>query len=627
MRGPFDTVLRWWHAGNGNGRNHARLNSAVVNDAAAPRRELSGEPPWLAQLDRMGIPRTLVYPSTTLARILDQSAERFGDAVALIYSQKRWTYRDLLARVNRMAGGLSRLGVRRGDRVILALPNCPEYVISFFAVQKLGAVLVNAGPLIGADDLRTLVSLTNPRVMIGLDLQAPKIVTAAAHSTVDHFVWATLQSYQTLVRRMGYQFKLWQGRERPNKTSAEHIAMATLLQTAPARPPTVEPAADTTAVLQPTSGTTGSIKLAQLTHRNLLSNAMQVSALMGGRDGQERVLTLLPMFHVYGLMTGLIQPIFCAAGIILMTRFDAAQTLDVLTREKPTIFPMVPAICDALSNLIERRESQPSEFRLRACISGAAPLPVEVAKRFERLTGARVAEGYGLSESSPVTHVNPLSQPRYGSIGLPLPDTQCRVADLERAEVDMPVGQPGELLVAGPQIMSGYFGNPLETERALWTDAQGRRWLRTGDIVRMDEDGFFQVLDRKKDMIIRSGLKVYPAKVERVLKMHSDVADAAVIGRPDPVHTEQVVAFIAARTPQVNREELAGALRILCRDHLAAYEVPMKFEFIEQIPRSALGKVLKQELRRFAISPPTTETAGIAASVGVTSQINPERTV
>src|SRR5204862_148183 len=215
---------------------------------------------------------------------------------------------------------------------------------------KLGAILINAGPLIGADDLRSLITLTTPRAIIGLDLQAPKLMVAAKDSSVDHFVWVTLQSYQPFLRRFGYQFKLWQGRERSNGTVIHHQTLAELLETAPAKPPTVEPSPDAIAVLQPTSGTTGTIKLAQLSHRNLLSNATQIAAWMGVRDGQERCLTVLPMFHVYGLMTGLINPIFCAASVVLLTRFDAAQALDALLRQRPTVFPMVPAICDKISD-------------------------------------------------------------------------------------------------------------------------------------------------------------------------------------------------------------------------------------------------------------------------------------
>jgi long-chain acyl-CoA synthetase len=610
MRGPLDVVMRWWKEGNGNGNGNGngRGNGhgaapTAVGESPAPRQETPPEPPWLAQLDREGIPRSLRYPTSTLARIVDQAADRFGDLPAVIYHPNRWSYRELLATINRMAGGLARLGVRKGDRVVLTLPNCPEYVVSFFAIQKLGAVVVNAGPLMGADDLRAVMTLTDARVLIGLDLQASHLIAAAKDSAVEHFIWVTLQSYQTLLKRMGYQIKLWQGRE-PATGSAEHTSVATLLGNAPAKPPTIEPHPDATAVLQPTSGTTGSLKLARLSHHNLLANAMQVSVWMGAREGQERVLTVLPMFHVYGLMTGLINPLLCAATITLMTRFDAAQTLDALEREQPTVFPLVPLICDALNNEIERRERPTALRGLRACISGAAPLPKEMAERFQRLTGARVIEGYGLSEASPVTHANPMSRPRYGSIGLPMPDTLCRVVDLDQVVRDVPTGQPGEMLVSGPQVMGGYFHNPEETQRILWVDEHGRTWLRTGDVVRMDEDGFFQVLDRKKDMIIRSGLKVYPAKVEKVLLAHARVADAAVIGRADPVRTEVVVAFIVVKDVDPDREALAEELRALCRQHLAPYEVPTAFEFIAHIPRSALGKVLKKELRQIPESSP-----------------------
>ncbi len=605
MQSPLGAMRRWWKAKD-EAAWGAGLGTPAQEGARDPRSPRVVGLPWLAQLDREGIPRTLRYPTGTLGRILDQAAERFGDVPAVVYDQKRWTYRELLARVNRMAGGLARYGVRPGDRVVLALPNCPEYVISFFALQKLGALPVNAGPLMGADDLRQLIVLATPRVVIGLDLEAAKLVGAAGGSSVRRFVWVTLQSYQTLVRKLGYQLKLWRGRERAAGSAAEHTTISQLCENAPARPPTVEPAPDAPAVLQPTSGTTGSLKLAELPHRSLLANAMQVAVWMGAREGQERVLTLLPMFHVYGLMTGLIQPIFCAATITLMTRFDAVQTLEVLEQQQPTVFPMVPAICEALNRELESRPRPLRGLAMR-CISGAAPLPVEVAERFEQLTGARVVEGYGLSEASPVTHVNPLSRPRYGSIGLPMPDTLCRILDLDAGRHDVPPGQPGELLLAGPQVMRGYFRNPEETRRALWTDEHGRAWLRTGDVVRMDDDGFFQILDRKKDVINRAGLKVYPGKVETVLRRHGAVADVAVIGRADPVHTEAVVAVVALRSPALVADGLAGELQALCREHLASYEVPSAFEFTDRIPRSALGKVLKKDLRRLPDAPPSPE--------------------
>lgn len=604
MRVPFDAMFQWWSKSNG---HTPPRNEAAVGDDEHPasRSGEPAEPRWYRQLDLADIPRSLRYPRTTLGRILDQAAERYGDLTSIVYEDQRWTYRELLAKVNRMAGGLARLGVKRGDHVVMALPNCPEYVLSFFAVQKLGAVAVNASPLMGVDDLGTLLEWTSPRAVIGLDLQAAQLVHAAgSRRPPEHFIWVSLQSYQTLVRRLGYKMKLWHGREQID-TSIKHTTLAKLMDNAPARPPTVEPSFEANAVLQPTSGTTGALKLAQLTHRNLLANAMQVSVYMRVRPGQERVLAVLPMFHAYGLTMGLISAVYGAGTMILQTRFDASRTLDLMIREQPTVFPMVPAIAEMLSEEIERRDPQPTIRPPRACISGAAPLSRETAARFERLTGCRVVEGYGLSESSPVTHANPMFSPRYGTIGLPIPDTHCRIADLDDPSRDIPHGEPGELLISGPQVMNGYYRNPEETAQAIWADDTGRSWLRTGDIARMDDDGFFQILDRKKDMIIHSGLKVYPAKVEKVLRQHEQVVDVAVIGRPHAVHTENVVAFVVVKTPALDRAALAGELRAFCRQHLAPYEVPAKFEFTERIPRSALGKVLKKELR---LLPPTADT-------------------
>jgi long-chain acyl-CoA synthetase len=319
-------------------------------------------------------------------------------------------------------------------------------------------------------------------------------------------------------------------------------------------------------------------------------------------------------------MLGLISAVFEAATMVLAPRFVAADTVSLLRRHRPTIFPVVPAICEAISNELERElaaaAKKDSDVRngngatsaagsraariegLRLCISGAAPLTRAVAERFERLTGSRVIEGYGLSEASPVTHANLPGKPRFGSIGPPLPDTRCRIVEIDDPTRDVPIGEPGELLISGPQVMTGYFASRGDTERVLIKDADGATWLRTGDVMCMDEDGFFYVLDRTKDMIIRSGLKVYPAKVERILAGHEAVADAAVIGRPDEIHTEVVTAVIVPKDAEANREALIEALKAECREHLAPYEVPMRFEFVEKIPRSLLGKALKKELRR-----------------------------
>ena len=620
MMHPIDSLRRWWkHDGPVTEADGMRTEPHSSGNGRIS--EPPPEPAWLAQLDRAGIPRTLVYPSTTLSRILDQSAERFGDSTAVIYGTTRWSYRELLAQVNRTAGGLASLGVRRGDRVLLTLPNCPEMVTTFLAIQKLAAVAVNVGPLMGADDLSAVMTMTAPRVAVGLDLQAALLNRAGRDSSVEHWLWVSLQGYQPVLKRLGYQYKLWQGRNGHGQ-QAQHVELSELLAQAPARPPTVEPDLDKVAVLQATGGTTGTLKLAQLSHRSLLANATQVSTWMHCRPGQERFVAVLPMFHVFGLTTALVAPVFNAASMILMTRFNASEALDIVRRERPTVFPLVPAIVSALCDELERQEKKehrkpPPLDSVRLCVSGAAPLPPAMIERFAKMTGAPVIEGYGLTEASPVTHVNLLGKPRPGSIGLPMPDTRVRIVQVDsdpNHPRDVAPGEAGEMLINGPQLMLGYFSNPEQTRGALMTDEHGDVWLRTGDVARMDEEGFFYILDRKKDMIIRAGLKVFPAKVETVLRRHPRVADVAVVGRADEVKTETVVAVVVARpaeakaqavdksapipSPEQDQTQLAEELRSLCREHLAPYEVPQHFEFAKELPRSALGKLLKRELRK-----------------------------
>jgi len=634
---PIDSIRRWWKHSPDEADAPPAAPDGHGNGAASKAPPCPPEPPWLAQLDRADIPRTLVYPSTGLGRILDQSADRFGAATAVVYGATRWSYSELLAQVNRTAGALASLGVRRGDRVLLTLPNCPEMVTTFFAVQKLAAVAVNVGPLMGADDLTTVMTMTAPRVAVGLDLQSPLLERAGQGSAVEHWVWVSLQAYQPVLKRLGYQYKLWQGRNGHGQ-HAQHAALADLLEHAPARPPTVEPDPDRVAVLQATGGTTGTLKLAQLSHRSLLANVTQVSAWMNCRCGQERFLAVLPMFHVFGLTTCLLTPVYNASSMVLMTRFAARETLDLVRRERATVFPLVPAICAGLCDELERQEKKdqrkpPPLDSVRLCVSGAAPLPAPAIERFARMTGAPVIEGYGLTEASPVTHVNLLGQPRPGSIGLPMPDTRVRVVKLDGRPdhpEDVAPGDSGEMLLSGPQVMLGYFANPEQTRASLWTDPQGERWLRTGDVVRMDAEGFFYVLDRKKDMIIRAGLKVFPGKVEAVLRRHTRVADVAVIGRADEVKTESVVAVVvatpppapaepsrAAPTPEQDHELLADELRVLCREHLAPYEVPRHFEFVAELPRSPLGKLLKRDLRKAPAEPaPAPRSTDKASSNG-----------
>lgn len=550
---------------------------------------------------RLGIPATLHHPDTSLAQMFEQTAKRFAAAPAIVYQDWSATYGELRSTVNRLAGGLAKLGVGPGDRVVMTLPNCPEYIESYFAIQKLGAVLVNAGPLMGKDDLAALIAKTEARMVIGLDLHAP-IACAAGNGRASAgdiaYIWVSLKEYQSVITRMGYRIKLWQQDQSACALARQH-RYHDVLADAPPCPPTIASDPGATAMLQPTGGTTGTLKVAELTHRNLLANATQLSAWVPMRPGQERVLAVLPMFHVYGMSTCLTTSVFNGACMYPLTRFRVTQVLDTIVQHRPTIVPLVPAIIQAICDELEARPraAVAEAVRNRHVISGAAPLPPIVGERFEQLTGLRIVQGYGLTECSPVTHANPPAEPRGGSIGIPLPDTTTRIVDLADPTKDVEPGKPGELWISGPQVMTGYYDEPEQTANIISADANGRRWLHTGDIARVDEDGYYYILDRKKDMINRGGLKVYPAKVERVVMMHPLVRDVAVIGESDAKYTEQVVAKVALKDHVKAERSLAGELKSLCREHLSPYETPMRFDFVDELPRSALGKMLKYQLR------------------------------
>ena len=595
MSGPLDMMRNLWRR-DSDSVAHA-VHASAISSPSHPC-------PWRAVTRAAGIPDSLNYCSTTLSRVLDQTAERYGPSIAMVYGERKWTYGQLLADVNRIAGGLAHLGVRRRDRVALALPNCPDFVAIFFAIQMLGAVAVILGPLMGADDLDRAFSMTTPQVAIGLDLRAPVMAEASRNShSLEFWVSSSLESYQGSLNRFGYRMKRWYGGNGFSK-KISCVTLGDLMADAAARPPTIEPDPDDVAILQPTGGTTEGLKLAQLSHRNLLSNAMQIGSFTAAQPAQAKILAVLPMFHVYGLTTCLITGVFSAAQMILLTRFDAGQTLDAVREHRPTIFPLVPAICDALCDKLETDGEIDRPLQsVQLCLSGAAPLPQHTAERFKKIAGADVIEGYGLTESSPVTHANPPGHVRVGSIGIPMPDTLARVAKMDDPDRDAPFGEPGELLISGPQVMLGYFGDSELNRGVLTTDANGRTWLHTGDVASMDEDGYFHIVDRMKDMIIRSGMKVYPSRVERVLKEHPNVKEVAVFGRPDPVHTERVIAAVVLKTEVANSRHLAGELRALCTSHLAPYEVPEEFEFLDALPRTPLGKLRKYSLRQSPAAP------------------------
>lgn len=547
--------------------------------------------PWLKSYPE-DIPATLNYPDIPLHALLAQAAEEFPERTALIYYGRRIAYRELQALVDRCAAALYALGLRPGDRLALLLPNVPQYPIAFYGALKAGLTVVQLSPLASANEVAQLLSDSGAETIVTLRRFYGLVAKAQQHTKLKRIILTRVSDYLPAALKLLYPLKqrLTGEREAPPPRSSGIYDFYELLQRSAGRPlpPIAIEPERSVAVLQYTGGTTGLPKGVMLTHRNLVANALQLRAWFPrARRGEGTFLSVLPFFHVYGMTVALNVPVSLGATLILIPRFAIEEVLRTIKRYRPTIFPGVPTIYVAINHHphIERYELS----SIQECIAGAAPLPVEVKHRFETLSGSHLVEGYGLSEASPVTHCNPFyGQPVEGSIGLPLPDTDARIADPDGGAL-LGSGEVGELIIRGPQVMAGYWNRPEETARTLRDG-----WLHTGDLARMDEKGYFYIVDRMKELINCSGFKVYPRQVEEVLYSHPGVQEAAVVGVPDPYRGESVKAFVVAKAG-VRLE--TSELMEFCRENLAKYEVPREIEFREVLPKSLVGKVLKRELR------------------------------
>jgi long-chain acyl-CoA synthetase len=488
------------------------------------------------------------------------------------------------------AAALHDLGVKKGDRVSINLPNIPQFVIAFYAALRLGAIIVQTNPMYTERELKELLNDSGAETIVALDLLYPRVEAIRSQTGLKRVILTSVKDLLPPLLRAFYPIKELLERKRVSLKGGDFHKFGELLRRYRGRrPPEVkfDPAEDV-ALLQYTGGTTGLPKGAMLTHRNLVANAFQTrSWFLRAREGHERVLAVLPFFHVYGMTVAMNLPISLASAMILLPRFQIDEVLKTINRYQPTMFPGAPTIYVAFNNHPHIKRYKIGS--INECISGSAPLPVEVKKRFEELTGGRLVEGYGLSEASPVTHSNPLDgRDIPGSIGLPFPDTDAKIVDPQSGE-ELGVGEVGELVIRGPQVMKGYWNRPEETAQTLKDG-----WLHTGDIAKMDERGYFYIVDREKDMIIASGYNVYPREVEEVLYQHPKVAEAAVVGVPDPYRGETVKAFIVPHAgEELDEEEIIS----FCRKQLAAYKVPRLIEFREALPKTAVGKILKRELR------------------------------
>jgi long-chain acyl-CoA synthetase len=540
--------------------------------------------PFYAHYDP-GVPKEAPRP-WLLFKALEANAQRFPRRVALEFLGRSLTYRELWREVEAFAKGLQEAGLRPGDRVAIMLPNSPQFVIAFYGTLLAGGVGVNVNPMYTSRELRHQLKDAGVQALVILDQLLPRYQEVKAEVPVRLLVRTGIQDYLPFPKNLLYPLMLRRKGQAPK--ALEGIPWRAFLKRG--RPEPVAVDLDDLALLQYTGGTTGLAKGAMLTHRNLSSNALQVRAWIPDfREGEEVVLGAIPFFHVYGMTVAMNLALLGAAKLVLLPRPEIGPIVEAIEKHRVTLFPGVPTLYVAFNNFpgIEKRDLK----SVRACISGSAPLPLEVAERFEKLTGAKLVEGYGLTEASPVTHCNPLyGERRLGSVGLPLPGVDAKVVDEEGKEV--PLGEVGELIVKGPNVMKGYWNRPDETQKALKDG-----WLFTGDLARMDQDGYFYIVDRKKDMIIAGGYNIYPREVEEVLYGHEAVQEAAVVGVPDPYRGETVAAFIVLKEAyrgKVTEKDIEA----FCRANLAAYKVPRIIQFREGLPKSSVGKILKRELTK-----------------------------
>lgn len=559
--------------------------------------------PWLAHYAH-GVPAQPEIPTRSLPQLLEAAARQYGTRDAIIYYGTRISYLQLLALVDRFAQALVKLGVTRGDRVSICLPNVPQFPVSFYGALKAGAVVVATNPLYTGPELRHQLNDAGVKVVVTLDQLYPTLASVRAETPVEQVILCGVADYFS--RPLALAYGIRQARESRGKHLDRRALAADktihqykeMLGASHSRqgyelfklPDPAQP--NDLAVLQYTGGTTGLAKGAMLTHRNLAANAQQAFLWSEQPIGSpNKTLCIAPFFHSYGLTVGMNASLFYGATVVLQPRFSPKDAVAAIQKYRPELFPGVPTMYLAIATLVEKKKADLSSIKV--CISGAAPLPAEVQNRFEKLSGAKVVEGYGLTEASPVTHCNPVSgERRIGTIGLPLPNTESAIVNAETWTF-LPPGEIGEIVVRGPQVMQGYWNRPDESAQALRDG-----WLLTGDIGSMSEDGYFKIVDRAKDLIIAGGFNIYPRDVEEVLFEHPKVLEACVVGVPDAYRGETVRAYIVPRPGQkVTAEELDA----FCRERLAAYKVPKQYEFRTELPKTMIGKVLRRALREEAI--------------------------
>ena len=554
--------------------------------------ENSSAPAWTANY-QPGVPAEIKLPTESLSHMFEHSVLEAGSSPATEFFGRRMSYKELGEQVQQAAEGLRQLGVRAGDRVALVLPNCPQHVIAFYAVLRLGAVVVEHNPLYTARELRHQFEDHQARVVIAWDKVVEHVQEFPKDIQIDAIVAVNLLDAFPAVKRLALNLPVKKLRETKNSLTTRTrgtLAFKELLKASPLDPAHPYPQVEDLAVIQYTSGTTGRPKGAMLTHFNLYSNALQGEAWMHGAQERKEILyAILPMFHAFGMTLYLTFGVKKQGLLVLFPKFDPAMILDAWKKSPASVYCAVPPIYERTA--LAAKERGMSLASAKYCISGAMNLPDHVVELWESMSGGLLVEGYGMTESSPVALGNPFHPSRHaGTIGVPFPSTLMKVVDVEDPSREVAQGEPGELLIKGPQVFKGYWNNPEETAKTMTADG----WLRSGDVVTVDEAGFAKVVDRAKELIITGGFNVSPTEVEIALRQHADVADAAAFGKSLARGGEMVVAAVQLEEGATLDEQ---ALREHCRELLAAYKVPKRIVAIDEMPRSMLGKILRKQVK------------------------------
>jgi long-chain acyl-CoA synthetase len=562
--------------------------------------ELAQERPWLAHYDS-GVPAHIDYPTVPLFWFLEEAARKYPDRPCTIFKGAVITFREMDRLTDQVAGALAGLGVKKGDRVGIFMPNTPQFVMAYFGILKAGGVVVATNPLYTPGEIEHQVNDAGIEVIFAMTNFYKTIKTAQPNTRIRTVIATNIKETLPPLKRVlfGLLREKKAGFRIEGGLAQGDVWLQDLLnQYPPESRPKIDIRPDDVAMFQYSGGTTGISKGAVALHRNVVANTLQVrSWFVAMDDGRETLLMAIPLFHVYGMVAGMLLAIAAGASLVMVPNArDLKDVLENIHNYHVTTFPGVPTLYNAINHHPDVQAGKFDLSSIKACISGSAPLMRETKEKFEALTGGVVFEGYGLSEAPTATHCNPLrGVNKTGSIGMPMPDVECRLVSLDDGETVLPMGEVGELVIRGPQVMHGYHNMPTETENTLRTMKDGGRWLFTGDIARMDEDGYFYIVDRKKELIKPGGFQVWPREVEEAIAANPKVLEVGVAGIPDPYRGETVKAWIVLKPGETLTE---AEIRAWCKERLAPYKVPTQIEFRSELPKTTVGKILRRELVR-----------------------------